>query len=106
MKIGIAGMGRMGTAMALLLMEQGHQVTVWNRTREKTAVAARAGAAVAASPAGLVATSDRIITMLTNAQAMHAVYLGPDGLLSPDVRGKLFIEMSTVRAADHRLPAP
>jgi len=106
MKIGIAGTGRMGTAIALRLMEKGHQVTVWNRTREKTAAAARAGAGVAASPAGLAATSDSVITFLTNAQAMHAVYTGPDGLLSTDVRGKLFIDMSTVRGAEHRLLAP
>jgi len=106
MKIGIAGTGRMGTAIALRLIDKGHQVTVWNRTRDKTAAAARAGAAVAASPAGLAATSDRIITILTNAAAMHAVYTGPDGLLSGDSRGKLFIEMSTVRGADHRLLGP
>ena len=106
MKVGIAGTGRMGTAIALRLLEKGHQVTVWNRTRDRTAAAARAGAGVAASPAGLAATSDRIITILTNAAATHAVYTGPDGLLSSDVRGKLFIEMSTVRGAEHRVLAP
>ena len=106
MKIGIAGTGRMGTAIALRLLEKGHQVTVWNRTGDKTATAARAGAAVAASPAALVATNDKIITFLTNAAALHAVYSGPDGLLSADVRRKVFIDMSTVRGADHRLLAP
>jgi 3-hydroxyisobutyrate dehydrogenase len=106
MKIGIAGTGRMGTAIALRLLDKGHQVTVWNRTRDKTAAAARAGAAVAASPAGLAATSDRIITILTNTPAMHAVYMAPQGLLAAEVRGKLFIEMSTVRGGEHRLLAP
>jgi len=106
MKIGIAGTGRMGTAIALRLLELDHQITVWNRTPEKTAVAAAAGAAVAPTPAALASASDRIITILTNAAAMETVYTGKDGLLSGNVRGKLLIEMSTVRGGDHRALAP
>src|SRR5260370_30161447 len=98
MKIGIAGTGRMGTAIALRLLELDHEITVWNRTPEKTAVAAAAGAAVAPTPAALASACDRIITILTNAAAMEAVYTGTDGLLFGNVRGKLLIEMSTVRA--------
>jgi len=106
MKIGIAGTGRMGTAIALRLLELDHEITVWNRTPEKTAVAAAAGAAVAATPAALASASDRIITIQTNATAMEAVYTEKDGLLSGNVRGKLLIEMSTVRGDDHRALAP
>jgi len=106
MKIGIAGTGRMGTAIALRLLELDHEITVWNRTPEKTAFAAAAGAAVAATPAALASASDRIITILTNAAAMEAVYTEKDGLLSGNVRGKLLIEMSTVRGDDHRALAP
>ena len=106
MKIGIAGTGRMGTAIALRLLDKGHQVTVWNRTQDKTAAAARAGAAVSASPAALAATNDKIISILTNAAALQAVYSGQDGLLSVDVRRKLFIDMSTVRGLEHRALAP
>lgn len=106
MKIGIAGTGRMGTAMALRLLDKGHQVTVWNRTREKTAEAAAAGASVAETPAALVAGSDKIISMLTNETAMQAVYNGRNGLLSAKVTGKLFIEMSTVRGIAHQALAP
>jgi len=106
MKIGIAGMGRMGTAMALRLLDKGHEVTVWNRTGEKTKTAADGGALVAPTPAALARASDEVISMLTNAAAMQAVYTGDDGLLSGDVAGKLFIEMSTVRGSDHRALAP
>jgi 3-hydroxyisobutyrate dehydrogenase len=106
MKIGIAGTGRMGTAIALRLLELDHEITVWNRTPEKTAVAAAAGAAVAATPAALASACDRVITILTNAAAMEAVYTGKDGLLSGNVRGKLLIDMSTVRGDDHRALAP
>src|SRR4029077_1632682 len=54
----------------------------------------------------LASACDRIITILTNAAAMEAVYTGKDGLLSGNVRGKLLIEMSTVRGDDHRALAP
>src|SRR5258707_13981807 len=106
MQIGIAGTGRMGTAMALRLLDKGHSVTVWNRTRDKTALAAHAGAAVATSPTALVAASDKVITILTNAAAMQAVYGGPQGLLSGGVGGKPFLDIRTVRGADHRGLAP
>lgn len=81
MKIGIAGTGRMGTAIARRLMGFGHEVTVWNRTAEKTRALAAAGAKVAATPAQLASASEIVITILTDAQAIDAVYLGRDALL-------------------------
>jgi 3-hydroxyisobutyrate dehydrogenase len=97
MQIGVAGLGRMGAAIAQRLMEVGHTVTVWNRAAAKAKPLADVGAKVAASPAELVRTVDIIITILTDAAAIDADYQGPSGLLSADVKGKLFIEMSTVR---------
>lgn len=102
MKIGIAGTGRMGTAIAQRLIDKGHEVMVWNRTRDKTEAAAGAGAKVARSPAALASECDKIISILTNAAAMRTVYTGTDGLLSGATAGTLFIEMSTVRGNDHR----
>src|ERR1017187_7255108 len=96
MHIGVAGLGAMGGNVAARLMEVGHQVTVWNRTPEKTKPLADAGAKVAASPAAVAAACEAVITMLTDGAAIDAVYTGPNGLLSGDVKGKLFIEMSTV----------
>jgi len=96
MQIGIAGVGAMGAAIAARLMEAGHQVTVWNRTAAKVKPLAEAGAKVADSPAAVAAASETIITILTDGAAIEAVYHGPSGLLSGDVTGKLFIEMSTV----------
>jgi 3-hydroxyisobutyrate dehydrogenase len=97
MKVGIAGTGRMGEAIGLRLTESGHALTVWNRTPGKTTALAAAGARVAASPAALAEAVDVIITILTDEKAIDALYLGPQGLLSGKVAGKLFIEMSTVR---------
>jgi 3-hydroxyisobutyrate dehydrogenase len=86
----------MGSAIAARLLEVGHQVTVWNRTAAKAAPLAAAGAKVAASPGAVAAASEAVITILTDSAAIDAVYNGPSGLLSGDVKGKLFIEMSTV----------
>jgi len=96
MRIGIAGIGKMGAAIAQRLIEVGHGVTVWNRSADKLPPLADAGAAIAATPAALARDAQTIITILTDADAIAAVYRGPDGLLAGDVGGKLFIEMSTV----------
>jgi 3-hydroxyisobutyrate dehydrogenase len=99
MDVGIAGVGKMGAAIALRLMEVGHKVTVWNRSADKTKPLADAGATVSATPAELAAKSEAIITILTDAPAIDTVYTGPSGLLSGPVAGKLFIDMSTVQPA-------
>jgi 3-hydroxyisobutyrate dehydrogenase len=96
MQIGVAGLGAMGAAVAARLLDLGHQVTVWNRSPDKVKPLVEAGAKAAASPAAVAQASEAVITMLTDGAAIEAVYNGPDGLLSGDVKGKLFLEMSTV----------
>jgi len=97
MKLGIAGIGRMGAAIAARLIEAGHDVMVWNRTPEK--VKAVTGAKIAASPTELAQNSEVVISILTDAAALDAVYNGAAGFLRGDVAGKLFIDMSTVLPA-------
>ena len=97
MKLGVAGIGKMGAAVAARLIEVGHEVAVWNRTPEKAK--AVAGASVAASPAELAQTSEAVLSILTDAAALDAVYNGRSGLLDGNVAGKLFIDMSTVLPA-------
>jgi 3-hydroxyisobutyrate dehydrogenase len=94
MRIGVAGIGKMGAAIAARLMEVGHDVVLWNRTLDKAK--AVTGASVVTTPAELAKTSEAVITILTDGAAIEAVYNGPSGLLSGDITGKLFIEMSTV----------
>ncbi len=102
MKIGVAGTGRMGAAIAQRLMSLGHELTVWNRTAEKTQPLAAAGAKVAATPFQAASFSETVITILTDAAAIDTAYHARDGLLSGNVAGKLFIEMSTVRPETER----
>jgi 3-hydroxyisobutyrate dehydrogenase len=97
MRVGVAGLGRMGAAIAAHLIDVGHEVTVWNRTADKVRPLAAAGAKTAASPAELASAVEAIVTILTNREAIAAVYEGPSGLLAGSVKGKLVIDMSTVQ---------
>src|SRR5258705_7746207 len=92
----------MGTAIALRLMSVGHELTVWNRTAEKTQPLAAAGAKVAATPFQAASFSETVITILTDAAAIDTAYHARDGLLSGSVAGKIFIEMSTGRPQTER----
>jgi 3-hydroxyisobutyrate dehydrogenase len=100
MRIGVAGVGRMGGAIAARLIEVGHEVTVWNRTPDKVKPLVEAGATAAGTPAELAGRVEAVVTALTNREALTAVFEGPDGLLAADAKGRLFIEMSTVQPHD------
>ena len=90
----------MGAAVASRLASLGHEIMVWNRTPDKArAVAATASLKVAATPKELAAASEAVISFLTDATAVERVF---EGLLEADVKGKLFIEMSTVRPSVQR----
>ena len=100
MRIGIAGLGRMGSALGLRLIEVGHELVVWNRSPDKTKPLTASGATLAASPAELASRVETIVTILTNADALAAVYDGAAGILAGNLAGKLVIEMSTVQPHD------
>jgi 3-hydroxyisobutyrate dehydrogenase len=95
-RIGLAGTGRMGTAMVERMLAAGFPVTVFNRTRERVKPLLDAGASPAESLADLVDASDIVITVLTDDAAVDAVYAE---LLAGDPAGALFIEASTVRTS-------
>jgi 3-hydroxyisobutyrate dehydrogenase len=99
MRVGIAGLGKMGSIFADRIKAAGHELAVWNRTAEKAK--AVAGATAAASPPDLAARSEIVLTIVSDDTAVKEVYQGANGLLSGDVKGKLFVEMSTVRPATH-----
>jgi 3-hydroxyisobutyrate dehydrogenase-like beta-hydroxyacid dehydrogenase len=92
MRVAIIGTGKMGGAMARRLKTQGHELTLWNRTREK-AEALGAGK-VAATPAEAAREAEVVISMLTDADAVRTAYLGDEGALK-SAKGQVFIEMST-----------
>jgi 3-hydroxyisobutyrate dehydrogenase len=73
MKVTILGAGRMGSAMALRLIDTGQEVTVWNRQRERVVPLADAGATMADGIAAAVDDAAVIITMVTDGPAVQSV---------------------------------
>jgi 3-hydroxyisobutyrate dehydrogenase-like beta-hydroxyacid dehydrogenase len=107
--IGFCGLGRMGAPMAGRLIDAGHDVIVWNRTRQRAEPLSERGAKVAETPAQAASGAGALITMLTDADVLDAVLFGPDGAAEALRPGSTLIEMSTigsdaVRAVRDRLP--
>ncbi|WP_007199069.1 NAD(P)-dependent oxidoreductase [Hoeflea phototrophica] len=96
MKLGFAGLGRMGRRMAANCVRAGHEVTVWNRSSDPVELFLKAYDAKAAEdPGRLTCRCEAVITMLANDDASRAVYFGPTGLIqSPGA--KLLVEMGTM----------
>ena len=101
MKVGFIGLGQMGEGMAASLMKAGHELTVYNRTREKAAALAKEGAKVAANVAE-ACQGDAVITMLANDEAVSGVVFGGGGVLASLRKGAMHISSSTIGAT---LPA-
>jgi 3-hydroxyisobutyrate dehydrogenase-like beta-hydroxyacid dehydrogenase len=95
-KLGFIGLGVMGGNMVARLLEKGHTVTGYNRTRSKAQWLIDRGMKLADSPKAVAAASDVTFTMVTNSAALAAVTDGPDGLLAGMASGKLYVDMSTV----------
>ena len=109
-KIAFLGLGEMGTPMASRLLRAGHELTVWNRTPERTAALAERGAIAVATPAQAAAGADFIITMLATPDALEEVVFGDRGLAGVLAAGQVLVDMSTVglaaiRSVASRLPS-
>src|SRR5438046_530790 len=96
MTLGFVGLGVMGGRMAKRLLDGGHRVIGYNRTRAKTRWLADAGMRVAASPREVAAEVDVVFTMVTDTDALDAVCRGPAGILTGLRHGAVLVEMSTV----------
>lgn len=95
-KLGFVGLGVMGSQMVNRLLEKGHTVTGYNRTRAKAQWLIEKGMKWADSPRAVAEASDITFAMVTNAAAIAAVTDGPDGIVAGLGAGKYFIDMSTV----------
>lgn len=93
-KLGWIGLGNMGTPMARNFEKAGFPLSVYNRNGEKTIPFQNSGTAICKSIPELVAGSDIIFTMVSDDQAVQAIY--EDILALENIAGKLFIDMSTV----------
>jgi 3-hydroxyisobutyrate dehydrogenase-like beta-hydroxyacid dehydrogenase len=98
MKVGFIGLGQMGTAMALNLIKAGHEVTVYNRSRDKAEALAGEGAKVAATVAEACG-GEAVFTMLAHDDALSAVVHGDGGVLASLGKGAVHISASTISVA-------
>jgi 3-hydroxyisobutyrate dehydrogenase-like beta-hydroxyacid dehydrogenase len=95
-KLGFIGLGVMGGNLVARLLEKGHTVTGYNRTKSKARWLIDKGMEFAESPKGVALASDVTFTMVTNAAALAAVAEGSEGLLAGLGPGRFYVDMSTV----------
>ena len=98
MKVGFIGLGQMGSAMATNLLKAGHEVTVYNRSRNKAEALAGQGAKVAATVADACG-GEAVFTMLAHDDALSAVVDGDGGVLASLGKGAVHISASTISVA-------
>jgi 3-hydroxyisobutyrate dehydrogenase-like beta-hydroxyacid dehydrogenase len=96
MKISFAGLGSMGYPMARNLIKAGHQVVVYNRSRNRADELAKMGARVAESPEEAATGTEVLITMLADDAAVESVIFGENGAIAGLERGALHVSMSTI----------
>jgi 3-hydroxyisobutyrate dehydrogenase-like beta-hydroxyacid dehydrogenase len=100
--LGFVGLGVMGGQMASRLLDKGHVVTGYNRTRSKAQWLIDRGMKFADSPRAVSAAADVTLMMVTNTEAVKSVVDGPEGLLAGLGAGKFLIDMSTVSPSSSR----
>ena len=95
-KIGIIGLGMLGNAVALHLLDSGFEVTVFNRTKEKTMQAREKGAKVVTSPKEIAENSELIITIVKDAAAVKEISFEKDGIIEGKHEKLIVADMSTI----------
>ena len=96
MKIGIVGTGMLGEAVGLHLLDVGYEITVFNRSKEKTEKLENKGAIVVDSPKNVAEKSELVIVVVKDADAVKDVVFGDCGILAGRHEGMCIADMSTI----------
>lgn len=96
MNVGFIGLGDMGQAIVPRLLEAGHRVTGWNRTKEKAEPLLKRGMLFADSPRQLASGSDVVFSIVTDSAAVKALALGENGIISGLRKDGVYLDMSTI----------
>ena len=102
MKIGIIGIGMLGAAVALNLLNLGFDISVYNRTKEKTAEVEKNGATVMNSPKAVADDSELIIIIVKDASAVKEVSFGKNGITESENKKLIVADMSTIEPSESR----
>ena len=97
--LGFIGLGVMGGQMVSRLLDKGHTVTGYNRTRAKAQWLIDKGMKWADSPRAVAAAADVTLSMVTNSEALGEIVNGQNGVLAGIGAGKILVDMSTVSPA-------
>src|SRR5258706_9042889 len=101
-QLGFVGLGKMGGRVAKRLLDAGHSVIGFNRTRSKAQWLLDAGMQWGESPRQVAEMADVTFSMVTNTTALQEVLNGDDGILVGLVPGKIYIDMSTISVSTSR----
>jgi len=98
-KIGLIGLGLMGRPMGMNLIKAGYSLTIWNRTASRAEELVAAGAKLAKSPPEVAASSDFLLTMVSDPPALEEILWGPSGAMLALQRGSTYVDSSTISPA-------
>jgi len=99
MRIGFIGLGNMGAGIAANLLRAGHELTVWNRTAQKSAALVQLGARLADNPRDAAASGEICFSIVADDAALRSVLEGDEGLVAGLQPGAIHISMSTISVA-------
>ncbi len=99
-KIGLVGTGMLGEAVGLHLLESGHSLTAYNRTKSKTANLEKNGATIADTPKNVAESSELVITCVKDADAVGQILFGQNGIVAGKHEDLTVVEMSTINPND------
>jgi len=102
MKIGIIGIGMLGEAVALNLLNLGHDVVVYNRTKEKTIKVKEKGAKVSDSPKIVADNSELILIIVKDAIAVREISFGEEGIIKSKNKKLVVADMSTIDSIESK----
>lgn len=102
MKLGYIGIGLMGRPMTLRLLAAGHEVTVWNRSRDKLKPVVEKGARAASSPADVARAAEIVMMCVTDQRAAEEVLVGPGGVIEGGKPGLVVVDFSSIAPASAR----
>jgi 3-hydroxyisobutyrate dehydrogenase-like beta-hydroxyacid dehydrogenase len=101
-KISFIGLGAMGAGIVSRLIEAGHTLTGWNRTKEKAETLIDEGMKWANSPREAASESEVVFSMVTDAVALRNVALGPEGIIAGLSKDGIYLDMSTIAPEESR----
>ncbi len=104
-RVGIIGTGMLGSAVGMHLLDSGFELTAYNRTKSKTIELAKKGAKIVDFPKDVAKSSDVVITIVKNADAVKYVSFGNNGIVEGRHDGLVIADMSTINPVESKIIA-